>query len=35
LTRSTRPLADVCGSFTEGFSTPDLRDATELLDALA
>jgi predicted ATPase len=28
-------LAAVCGTYTEGFTTPDLVDATALLDSLA
>jgi hypothetical protein len=28
-------LAPICGWFTEGFETPDLKEAKILLDALA
>jgi predicted ATPase len=33
--RARNLLAPIYGWFTEGFDTPDLKDATELLDELA
>jgi len=33
--RGARPAAPLYGWFTEGFDTPDLKDAKALLDQLA